>query len=309
MPTQPPPDAAPQGLLRWNLGALTLYPGELPPPSDIRTLIRSTEQLPPLPEIALRLLRLLDDPDADAVRLAGILELDPLITAQVLRRANSAYYVSRDPVTSVRDAVGRVLGFETALSLALGLAMTEPLRVPPGGPLGREEVWRHGLLCGQLTQTLAAALPPARRPASGQAQLAGILQNIGYLLLGHLLPDPYRFLNRMVLANPALPLPALERFSLGLEHGQLGAWLLEAWGLPAPLCAAVRHHHTPGYTGAGADLVRLSGLADALLTARGLGIGPVPDDEAMTRWHQALGLSPETTEARLAGLLERVMPQ
>lgn len=278
--------------MRWNLDAMSMHPGELYPPRDIRNMIHATGSLPPLPETAYRLLDLMNAPDADALGLAAVIEQDPLLASQTLRWANSAFYGLKQPVDSVREAVARVLGFEQAAGLALGLSTMSPLNTPREGPVGRDAVWRHALLAGRLMQDLRDLLPEHRRPGSGMTYLAGLTQNIGHLLLGHLLPSQFAFLNHFIRKNPRIRLPVADNFALGVDHAQLGHWLLEAWQLPAPLLTAVRHHHNPAYSGLQHTLVQLTCLADQLLAGTGNGLGPAPVAEETEDLARLLELDP-----------------
>jgi HD-like signal output (HDOD) protein len=266
-------------LAQWNLHSAFDRGGEAQYPIiDIQALIRANDDLPPLPEITRRLLHFRDDPNASAIGLAAIVELDPLLAGQMLRWANSAYYGLRTPTESVRDAIVRALGFNNALALALALAALRPLETPNRGPIGRDRLWRHGLQCASLMRELAAALPDDRRPPPSLIQLAGLTQNIGYLLLGHLLPDSFHLLSRLIERNASLTLPALDRLALGVEHGQLGQWLFEVWDMPPALQAVVRHHHNPGYAGEHDTLVLLTALADSLLHDAQQGLGAPPSE-------------------------------
>ncbi|MBK1724735.1 HDOD domain-containing protein [Thiocystis violacea] len=282
-------------LAQWNLNNSAVCLDAQRPPDDIRELIRAHDDLPPLPEIARRLLRFRDDSSASAAGLAAIVELDPLLAGQMLRWANSAYYGLRVPTESVRDAIVRSLGFNAALALALALAALSPLKTPKQGSIGRDRVWRHGLQCGRLMSELAKHLPPGARTPSEQIPLAGLMQNIGYLLLGHLLPDSFRFLSRLIEQNASLTQPVIDRFALGLEHAQLGQWLLKVWEMPPALCAVVRHHHNPGYEGDHASLVLLTCLADSLLDETPWGLGACSIEvAARTPLIARLGLDQET---------------
>jgi HD-like signal output (HDOD) protein len=244
--------------------------------------------------MAKRLLALLDTPDADAVKLALIIELDPLLSTQILRWANSAYYALATPLTSVREAIVRTLGYEQAASLALGLATLAPLRIPDQGVLGKNAVWRHGLWCSRLMLELRGALPAEQRPSAGAIHLTGLTQNIGYLLLSHLLPAQFHFLTRLVRRNPTLSLISSERFALGVDHTQLGHWLLEAWDMPDALRTAVRYHHSPFYDGEHQTLVRLNCLADALISRTASRLGPEASAKQIADCIEQLQIDPDT---------------
>ncbi len=281
-------------LMQWNLDAASGQAlGHRRPPGDIRDLIRASEGLPPLPEISHRLLTLQNDPNATVSMLADIVELDPLLSTQMLRWANSAYYGLREPVTAVRDAIMRSLGYELALNLALALAALSPLKTPNAGPIARDAIWHHGVKCGELMREIAKTLPSDRRPPSGLIQFVGLTQNIGYLLLGHLLPEQFRFLSRLVEANPTLTLPEVDRLVLGVDHTQLGLWLFDAWDMPAASRAVVRHHHNPSYQGAHHNLVLLTCLADSLLDDSPWRLGAKPSALDRQAILDQLGISVE----------------
>jgi len=290
-------------ILRWNLDSLSTRPMDVYPPRDIVQLIRDEDDLPVLPETGRRLLQLLDQPDADVGDLAGIVERDPLLAAQLIRWSNSAYYCLRQPVTSLKEAISRVLGFEQTLHLALGLIALSPLETPDSGVIGRKAVARHAVQCSRLLAKLRDLLPTERRPSAGQLQLSGLTQNIGYLLLGHLLPAAFAFLENVLSKNPRIQLSVAEHFTLGVDHGQLGFWLLEHWGMPLPVQAAVRHHHNPNYDGPQRELVLLNGLADSLLSLTNVGLGPAIEEPQLEALSEQLGLAPADCRVALTDTL------
>ncbi|WP_159105432.1 HDOD domain-containing protein [Thiorhodococcus drewsii] len=295
--------AHPGGLLGWSQAVCSAPIGELTPPGDIRALIRDNDDLPPLPEITKRLQAFQHDPNASAAGLAEIVMLDPMVAGQILRWANAAYYGLPTPVVELRDAITRVLGFKRALSQALALSALAPLRTPETGPIGRDHVWRHGLLSGRLLEALAAELPGTLQVSADWLQLAGLMHNIGHLLLGHLLPRQHALVSLVLTQNPTIPLTSLERFAIGVEHTQLGAWLLEVWGLPEPLRTLVRHHHNPAYQGRDETLVLLLCLADALLAETPPGIGAPMNANQLTALQQRLNLSAERCQDTLQAVL------
>lgn len=292
-------------LLRWNLENVSGRATRQCPPGDIRRRVRSSKDLPPLPEISRRLLRLRCDPNASIPMLAGIIALDPLLATQIVRWANSAYYGLRDPVTTVHDAIVRSLGYDLALNLSLALATLNPLQTPNEGPIARDAVWHHGIKCSELMQALALRLPVETRPPPGLIALAGITQNIGYLLLGHLLPAQFRLVSQLIQANPTLTLTQIERVALGVDHTQLGFWLFDAWDMPSALRIVVRHHHHPRYVGEHEHLVWLTSLADLLLADSPWKLGAMPTDLDQQVLLKSLGIDPEHCHAALVSASDK----
>ena len=250
------------------------------PPAEMKRRLQQLYELPPIPDLAHRILLLRNDANATAGDLARIVELDPSLAAQVLRYARSPLFAYRGRIESIHDAISRVLGYEMVMNLALGVATGKSLRTPPDGPLGLHAFWRHATYSAALAQALAGLLPRALRPKPGIAYLAGLLHNFGFLLLGHLFQPEFYLLNKLVAANPAIAVTELESRVLGMGqardafsmgHAQMGAWLMQSWRMPEELIVALREHHNPDYHGSHAIYARLVLVADHLLKGHGIG--------------------------------------
>lgn len=240
-------------------------------PARIRHDIDEFHELPALPVTAANILRLAADPRANARQLADIIAQDPALAAQVLRYANSSMYGYAGRIGDLQTAVARVLGFDFVLNLALGLSIGQSLRIPQEGPFGLDAFWRHSVCAARLVEQLSLLLPHKQRPPRGTAYLAGLLQNLGRLVLGHAFQPEFYILNRFAQANPDMPTTELEHHVLGVTHNQIGAWLMEAWGLPQALVVAVRHHHDEGYWEKHYACAQLVLIANRALALHGLG--------------------------------------
>lgn len=255
---------------------------ELKPQPDLYARVDEIYELPLMPGHARELLLLRNRPEAHVAELARLVERDPSLAAQVMKYARSPLFGYAGEIHSLEEAIARVLGFDMVLNLALGLAALKPFRIPPDGPLGLTEFWRHAALSAGLTQRLAACLPAQHRPVPGLLYLAGLLHNFGYLVLGQLFQPEFYLLNRMVAANPDTPVTILEqrvlcrgqaRQVMCAGHAEVGAWLMERWELPAPVVTAVRHHHNATFDGEHQVYSHLVLCADRLLKRYGLGDG------------------------------------
>ncbi len=240
-------------------------------PARVKRNIEEFHELPALPATAAQILRLAADPRANARQLAEIIQQDPALSAQVLRYANSSLYGYAGRIKDLQTAIARVLGFEFVLNMALGFSIGKSLRVPQDGPFGLDAFWKHSVYAGRLTEQLAGLLPGRKKLPRGTAYLAGLLQNLGRLVLGHTFQPEFFILNRFAQANPDMPTRDLERHVLGVTHDQIGAWLMEAWGLPQELVVAVRHHHDEGYWDHHAIYPQLVLIANRALAGHGLG--------------------------------------
>jgi HD-like signal output (HDOD) protein len=235
--------------------------------------IERVYELPSMPDLGRRILKLKNGSNAGVPQLARIIQLDPSLAAQVIRYASSSYYGCDGRVASVEDAIGRVLGYDLVLNLALGLAAGRSFRIPDEGPLGLSRFWEHAVLSAVLVHELGASLPRRIRPEPGLSYLCGLLHDFGVLLLGHLFPPEFQLLNRFAAANPQRTLPELECQLLGMGgakellsmgHARIGAWLMQAWKMPESVAVTLLEHHNPDYRGAHEVSVHLVQLSDFL---------------------------------------------
>lgn len=275
---------------------------DLRPVEDIRRTVEHVERLPAMPEMAQRLLRLLNDPRATLDDLTNTIQYDPSLTAQILRYARSAFFGYRGRVETLHQAITRVLGFDTVLAMALGLAASRSFRNPADGPLGMQAFWRHAAYSAALAQALANAIGPRLPLKPGLAYLAGLLHNFGFLLAGHLFRAEFFLLNRVVAANPQVPVTLIERRVLGVEHTWIGAWLMAHWNMPEAVTVSCREHHNAAYVGREAEYAQLMLCADHLLRAHGIGEGSETEPPAAIL--TALGLSLEDARAITTRVLE-----
>ena len=115
--------------------------------ASIRRRIEAITELPAMPEMARRLLMLRSNPYSDVDDLAKVVEMDPSLSAQIIRYARSPFCSDRGNVVSVQSAISRVLGYEPVMNIALGIASASPFRIPMEGPLGLRGYWRDAIYC------------------------------------------------------------------------------------------------------------------------------------------------------------------
>ena len=266
---------------------------------EVANELQKLYRLPPMPALALRILRLTANNDASARELAELIEFDPSMTAQIMRYARSALFNYQGRIHSVQEAVTRVLGFDRVAHIALGIASVRAFEVPREGVLGMDSFWRHSLYCAFLSQSLAGSSGHDK----GLAYLCGLLHNFGLLLVGHLFPEDYQELAQLRESNPEASMQALEQEVFGhgrhqdilaVGHGAIGGILHRLWELPEPVIKAAGMHQHAGYRGQHQEYVWLVQLANGLLKEQGIGDEFNPDD--LDALASALALSPEALD-------------
>lgn len=245
--------------------------------------LQKVYKLPPMPETAVRILHLTADPDSDVFQLAELIERDPSLSAQIMRFARSALFNYRGELTSIKDAINIVLGFDRVSQLAMGISSAKAFNIRAEGPLGLKNFWQHALYCGVLCQALALMSDPEKGLDDKAAYLNGLLHNFGILLIGHLFPPEFQMLNRLREADPEASMAQLEQqvFGMGsaqefisMGHGSMGAILLRMWGLPESTVKVAAMHQNERYEGDHQAQVQLVQLANHLLANYDIGDEP-----------------------------------
>jgi len=267
--------------------------------AKVKQRIQKITNLPPMPNMAQKIIQLNSNPYAHAEDLAKLIEKDPSLSAQIIRYAQSSFYGYEGTVASVRQAISRVLGYDLVMNIALGIAATRPFKSAPQGPFGLQAHWRHATYNATLCQGLCNAIPSKQRPRPGTAYLCGLLHNFGFLVLGYLFPNEFVSLNNAIVEDPNTPVMELEERLLGTNHAELGSWLMEAWNMPEEVHITISQHHNFAYSGPHAEYVRLVNVANQLLKRHD--IGDADSDELPADIADKVGLS----DAQALAILEK----
>lgn len=202
--------------------------------------IWSSSQLPTLPTVAMRLLELARDPDAEFEDVIDVVKVDPAICAKILKAANSSFFGFKSPVTSIERAVP-LLGTTVVTTLALSFSLVDGALT--SGPLAEHfaSYWKQSVVQAVGAEVLA------EEHASGVSSdcfLTGLLLDLGRLAMLKTVSAEYL----PVLADwekKGGQLSDVEMASLGIDHVRVGTKLMRDWKLPARLVNAVSIHHAP----------------------------------------------------------------
>ncbi len=233
------------------MASLAALPVEVHEPLE-RYLIEHLE-LPILPEAAVRIIALCQDPDADAHDIQAALERDPSLSSHVLRIANSAMFAPVEPIISLKQAVSR-LGMTTIRNLALAVSMQGRLFCSKQHEELTRTMWAHSALAAVFARDLARRL----RRNGEMAFLWGLMHDVGRPLVLQAAIERPELLTVDGDGGQLLE-AAMDTF-----HARVGARLVQAWGLPYPIAAVIAAHHEPEAAGEHARDARITRLADLL---------------------------------------------
>ncbi|MBI4911287.1 MAG: HDOD domain-containing protein [Acidobacteria bacterium] len=210
-------------------------------PITPQELIQNLGDLPPLPQVAAQVLRLVADPDSTTDDLQKVISTDQALTSQILKIANSAMFGMMREVRTVTQAI-MTLGFSTIKSVVIAASAKN---LYSRGSVGLQEriLWEHALVTALACRGYARSL---RFPRGEEAFVGGLLHDIGKSVMGIKFPERYGALVRQAY-NERLDSRTLELDTFGFDHCMVGEALLKSWNLAESLEAAVRWHHDPGH--------------------------------------------------------------
>ena len=208
----------------------------------LQQLVSNITTLPSIPTIYQDLHAAMQSPHASVNTAAGIIAKDMAMLSKILQVVNSAYFGLRRTISSAAHALS-LLGFDRVKGLVLTVKLFEQCAHTGSLPVPLEQLWKHGLTTAVAARAIAQ-LEGAGSLAVDNAFMAGLLHDIGLLVLNTNFPDRYREVFRLIKEDGRCVTTA-EREVFGATHADVGAYLLGIWGLHEVIVEAVAFHHEP----------------------------------------------------------------
>jgi putative nucleotidyltransferase with HDIG domain len=255
--------------------------------TQVFSVLGGGDLLPAFPATCARIELALRDPEVSISEIAELLAQDAGLAAGVLRLVNSPYFGLRWPIKRLRDGV-IYIGLNGIEAMVMSAAV---LGLAAGGHSGvLERLQAHSLFVARLARELASE-DAAGEGDSDLAYVSGLLHDAGALVLCGRMPRVFaRFL--LDCRATGRSLSSVEEESLGVTHAQIGACLLDHWGLPHEIVEAVAFHHDlqrVSELGAEAPLLRLVHSADRCAHGSGVTVAHAVEGECVTNEAEPAG--------------------
>jgi len=271
-------------------------------PDDILASILDNPHLPTPPALALRVAESASRPDCKSAEIALLLSQDPGLCGKVLKTVNSSLFGLSKPVSTLERAI-LVLGLGPLRSLVLALAL--PAIQTRAVDSGIWNYWQESLAGAVIARALAKRL---KRPEPEDYFIAGLLRDVGKVVLAQVFPDEYRALSEAGRERFDLALCELEESKFGVHHAEVSAVVLESWRLPPEIVLLARYHHHPEAAPPSADKtndqVWLIALASQLARVETVALYPNAMRSLLELAQTRLGMD----RSALSELLEAVTP-
>ena len=232
--------------------------------------VKALHSLPPMPKTSSEILNLRAIPEVKVEQIVEVIEKDPILTAQIVSYANSAFFGQSGSVKSLKDAIFRVLGIDAVMNMALALSVGSTFNIIKSGPVGAEAVWKSSVYSASLMQRLSMLMPWGKRPNPGTAYLVGLLSDIGLLVIGHLFPEEYVELNDYIENNKDITVLEAEKHVLGINHLEVGKMVMRMWNMPKELISVADYFNNKSESGEVEEYTALLSVVKTLLVPHGL---------------------------------------
>ena len=204
--------------------------------------IGGMESIPRPPVTVQALEKVLADPDAGVIAVANVISRDAALTARLLRVVNSSFFGVGRQVTRV-DAAVNFMGVSLVRSIALADGAVRAFTVDPK-VLDLDEWNMHAVRVASVSREIALAVCPQDRSLADEAFLAGLLHDVGQVVIAGVSPLRWREVEHEA-QRARVSVDVVEQREGSVSHALVGAYLLSLWGLPSSVIEAVAFHHTP----------------------------------------------------------------
>ncbi|MEM9346528.1 MAG: HDOD domain-containing protein [Planctomycetota bacterium] len=205
--------------------------------SQLMDRLFNSPQLPSMPAVAMQIIDLVQQDEANVDKIAEAVSLDPALSTKMLKTVNSSFYGLPKTIGSVHQAIV-VLGLNSVKTLALGFSLVGKLTESEGDGFDQMTYWRRSLYCATAAKQLCEKLNIVQ---AEELFMASLLQDVGQLAFAQVLGKEYIEILNATRGDHRV-LSAIETEQLGGDHTEVGGVLTESWGLPPLLVESIRLH-------------------------------------------------------------------
>ena len=227
--------------------------------------------IPPLPDILVRLENKIEDPKSNISDIAVLIETEPILSGRMIQLSNSVFF-SRggNKVDNLSQAIIR-LGLKMILDLAYTLEV--PKLFMKGKGINQNRFWQHSLAVAILSRILNQRLK-GLQIEQDMCYLSGLMHDIGIMVFNYLIPEEYgAFLKQ--INGVERPLHDLENDKFGISHPELGSLFIQKWWpVPEEVITSVgKHYLTMSEQGKKYPILLVVIIANAIANSYDMGNG------------------------------------
>lgn len=230
-------------------------------------MVESFVDLPTIPQVATKVIELLDKPGVELDEVADMILADQVLAARVIKMVNSPLYKPAHEIKSVKRAL-IYLGFRHIRELAFTCSFVDVFE-GRDGIIDIQSFWEHSFGVGVVSKIIAQRV---RYPDTEKAYLVGIVHDIGEVFLSYYRQDAFKALLDSVQGHP-FKLVEKEAEFLGTSHNEVGLCIARKWNFPSDYCEVISLHHAPIEATLDPTLCAIVNIADLFCSVRRLDYG------------------------------------
>jgi len=204
----------------------------------VRNILDKIKKLPTLPAVANKVTKLIKDPTCTAIKVSEVIDKDQSLTTRSLRLVNSAFYSLCTEVTNVRHAVA-LLGFKTISQMVISISVFDVFKGENGKEFNREGFWKHSIGSAVISRMIAEKV---HYPKIDDCFTAGLMHDIGKVVIDQYLHEEMVRVIQLI-REKGLCFADAEKEVIGMNHAEIGGYVMENWNIPLSIIVAVKHHH------------------------------------------------------------------
>lgn len=196
------------------------------------------EVLPTFPGMVGEVINVIEDPMSSAADLAK--SMDPSMVGEVLRVANTAYFGTRNfrNITSIEHAIA-IVGLQHLSHIILHMPFITMIK--GDSAFNREGFIKHSIVCGTFSKIISTCMPGIN---ANEVYIGGLMHDIGAIVIYRYFREEWDRINALIIARDMSRLDA-EKEVFSIDHGVIGALLLQMWNIPKAVTAGIMFHHNP----------------------------------------------------------------
>jgi len=264
--------------------------------SAINELIKEIDRLEPIPAVVNQIMNIFEDPKSSMADIAEIIKFDPILTANVLKVSNSAYFSLPRAIDSIQDAI-TLIGLDQVINIVLINATSENFKQEQSGyGLNEGELWNCAVSSAIIAKELAIKKAPKKQHI---VFTAALIKDIGKVILDRFVNDSFNKIHKLV-SEKGFCFREAEKKVIGVDHAELGGIIAKKWEFSPAMIKIIKNHHIskPEQVDIGTSIVY---LADNICMMMGIGVG---DDGLAYRFHkevmEKLNITPVDLEIIIA---------
>ncbi|MEM7627691.1 MAG: HDOD domain-containing protein [Planctomycetota bacterium] len=208
---------------------------------NVQSAIKEISHIATLPEVTMKIIQLVEDPDSTAQDLNKVISNDPALGARILKVVNSAFYGLPGQIGSINRAIV-LLGLNAVKNIAIAASLAKLFR---GGKISANfdarDLWQHSIATATATRMLSNK---AGLGLPDEAFLAGLIHDIGIMV--EIQARRPKFIEALAkVENEGCTLREAEYACIGATHEMFGAGLCKLWKFPTSFQYVTGFHHHP----------------------------------------------------------------